>query len=105
MDLDRFEFVLLRRPKQIPDMPSDQVEELQTRHLVHLKAMKDSGQMLFAGPLDEQPDDSWRGLCVYHTGSLEATRRLAQSDPSVVAGRLEVDVMYFYCPKGQIPST
>jgi hypothetical protein len=33
---------------------------------------------------------------------LERTRELAAADPAVVAGRLEVDVMYFYCPKGSL---
>jgi hypothetical protein len=33
---------------------------------------------------------------------LERTRYLATSDPAVVAGRIDVDVMYFYCPSGQL---
>jgi hypothetical protein len=55
-----------------------------------------------AGPFDEQSDTALRGMALYQTGSLERTRSLASSDPSVIAGRLEVDVMYFYCPKGQL---
>ena len=51
-------------------------------------------------PFDEQSDVSLRGFSLYQTGSLEETRRIASSDPSVVAGRLEIDVMNFYCPKG-----
>ncbi|MGD0851941.1 MAG: hypothetical protein ABSA07_01120 [Acidimicrobiales bacterium] len=41
-------------------------------------------------------------MTIYQTGSLERTRELATSDPAVVAGRLEVDVMYFYCPRRSI---
>jgi uncharacterized protein YciI len=58
--------------------------------------------MRVGGPFDEQRDASLRGLSIYQTGSLETTRVLASSDPSVVAGRLEIDVMYFYCPKGSL---
>lgn len=33
----------------------------------------------------------------YRTGSLEEARRLAEGDPAVRAGRLEVDVIRSYC--------
>jgi hypothetical protein len=58
--------------------------------------------MRVGGPFDGQPDKSLRGISIYQTGSLERTRALASSDPSVIAGRLEIDVMYFYCPKGSL---
>jgi hypothetical protein len=52
--------------------------------------------MRVAGLIDEQQDKPLRGLCLYKAGSLERARELASGDPSVVAGRLELDVMYFY---------
>jgi hypothetical protein len=35
-----------------------------------------------------------------YTTSLEEARELASQDPSVVAGRLEVDVFIWWTPKG-----
>ena len=102
MELDRFELVLLKRPERPTEMTEEEIDRLQELHLAHLDSLTQSGVILVAGPFDEQSDVALRGMCICQTGSLERTRELANSDPSVVAGRLEVDVMYFYCPKGQL---
>ena len=101
-ELDRYELVLLKRPSSSPSFSDDELEQLQMRHMEHLLEHTRLGNIRVAGPVDEQQDESFRGLCFYQTGSLARARELATSDPSVVAGRLEVEVMYFYCPKGSI---
>lgn len=83
-------------------MSEEESDRLQELHLAHLGVLTKTGDILVAGPFDEQNDLTLRGMCIYHTGSLERTRNLATSDPAVVAGRIEVDVMYFYCPRGQL---
>jgi uncharacterized protein YciI len=100
--MERFEFVLLRRPAGRAEIPDEEAERLQDLHTGHLAAMRAAGHLRLAGPFDEQRDESLRGLCVYQTGSIGRTRELAESDPAVVAGRMEVDVMYFYCMKGEL---
>ena len=102
IELDRFEVVLLKRPADGPEFSDEELDRLQDLHLAHLRAQTLSGAMRVGGPFHEQPDESLRGISIYQTGSLEQTRALASSDPSVVAGRLEIDVMYFYCPKGSL---
>jgi uncharacterized protein YciI len=102
IELDRFELVLLRWPENRAIVSDEEADRIQNLHLAHLDALAKSGDILAAGPFDEQPDVTLRGMCIYRTGSLERTRSLATADPAVVAGRLEVDVMYFYCPKGQL---
>jgi uncharacterized protein YciI len=99
---DRFELVLLKRPADAPPLPEHELEQLQERHLAHLSRMRDEGHLVVAGPFDEQPDPTLRGLCLYQTGSVVRTAALAAQDPSVVAGRLECEVMAFYCQKGAI---
>lgn len=101
-ELDRFELVFLRRPAVRPSITEAEEERLQGLHLAHLRAMHDQGHMKVAGPVTEQPDPSLRGLSIYTTGSIERARELAESDPAVRAGRLEVDVMNFFCPRGQL---
>jgi uncharacterized protein YciI len=101
-ELDRFELVLLKRPASSPTMPDDEIDRLQELHLAHLTHQAALGAIRVAGPFDGQSDQSLRGMALYQTGSLDQTRSIATSDPAVVAGRLEVDVMYFYCPKGQL---
>jgi uncharacterized protein YciI len=97
---DRFEFVLLKRATNGPAHSEEELERLQELHIAYLKTRTDAGMIRVAGPFDEQVDESLRGLCIYQTGSLERTRAIASLDPSVVAGRLDIDVMYFYCPRG-----
>jgi uncharacterized protein YciI len=99
-EFDRFEFVLLKWPANVPEFSEEELERLQELHLAHLEAQMRAGTIRVAGPFDEQRDASLRGFSLYQTGSLEQARIIAASDPSVVAGRLDIDVMYFYCPKG-----
>jgi hypothetical protein len=57
--------------------------------------MQARGHLLLAGPFSDQPDASLRGFCLYRTDA-EKTRLLAESDPSVQAGRMAVDVMTWW---------
>jgi uncharacterized protein YciI len=98
-ELERFELVLLKRPKDPAELPDAEIERIQSLHLVHLSAMAAAGHLVVAGPFDQQPDESLRGMCLYQTGSIDRARALAEDDPAVRARRLEVDVMYFYCEK------
>jgi uncharacterized protein len=102
IELDRYELVLLKRPLERGTISDEETDRLQQLHLAHLHALTKSGDIRVAGPFDEQPDESLRGMAIYQTGSIERTRELATSDPAIVAGRIEVDVMYFYCPKGSL---
>jgi uncharacterized protein YciI len=102
-EFDVYELVILRRPDDAPPLDDEAAELLQRQHLGHFASMKEAGYMRVAGPLDNQPDESWRGICLYQVGSLEEARRLAQSDPAVRAGRFSIDVMNWYTAKGALP--
>jgi len=101
VELERTTFVLLRRPPDAPAFSDDELAALQAAHLAHLAAMKEAGHMLVAGPFADQPDESWRGICLYRTG-LDETRALAESDPMVRAGRLAVDVFTWVTQRGAL---
>ncbi len=100
VDLEAFELVLLRRPASAPDYPEAELDRIQREHLAHHDRLRDSGQIATNGPVVEQPDESLRGLTFYRTGSIERSRQLAEADPAVVAGRLVVEIMTWYCPPG-----
>jgi uncharacterized protein YciI len=104
-EFDTYQFVLLRRPKGASQLEEAEAEELQSLHLGHLVAMKEAGLLRAAGPLREQPDQDWRGICIYQVATVEEARRLAELDPSVRAGQLAVDVMIWLTPKGSLLST
>jgi uncharacterized protein YciI len=92
----------LRRPEVRPEIDDDTAERLQSQHLGHFATMKEAGHMKVAGPLRDQPDDSWRGISLYQVGSLEEARRLAELDPALRAGQFSVDVMSWYTAKGAL---
>ena len=100
MDLEAFELVLLRRPAGAPDYPDEELERIQREHLAYHAGLREAGRVVTNGPVDGQRDPSLRGLAFYRTGSLERSRRLAEDDPAVRAGRLAVEIMTWYCPPG-----
>ena len=101
MELESYGFVLLRRGPRASEFSEEELDRLQEQHLAHLAAMHEQGHMLLAGPFSDQADESLRGFCLYKTG-LEETRRLAESDPSVQAGRMAVDVMTWWTGLGAL---
>ncbi len=100
-ELERFSFVLLRRDRRAHEFSDEELERLQEAHLAHLGEMGARGVMTVAGPFSEQPDKTWRGFCLY-TAELEEARRLAESDPSVRAGRMAVEVFNWWTPRGAL---
>jgi uncharacterized protein len=100
-ELEGYSLVLLRRGPKAAELSEEELDRLQEAHLAHLQEMRERGAMVAAGPFREQEDESFRGLCLYVVG-LEETRKLAESDPSVRAGRMEIDVMTWLTPKGEL---
>jgi len=102
MELESYSFVLLKRGPRASEFSDQELDRLQAQHLAHLAAMHEQGHMLLAGPFSDQADETLRGFCLYGT-SVDETRRLAESDPSVQAGRMAVDVMGWWTKRGSLP--
>ena len=102
MEMDRFSLVLLCRPSNAPELPEAELDTLQERHVTFMTQMRERGVMVASGPFDDQPDPSWRGMCLYRT-NIHETRRLAAEDPAVKAGRLAFDVITWCVPAGLLP--
>ena len=104
MELKRYTFVLLRRPPNAPDYPEERLDQIQEQHLAHLGQLRERGVLLLSGPFGDQPDESWRGLCVLTT-SIDESRELMSQDPAVLAGRLVPDVLSWWTPRGSLPAS
>jgi uncharacterized protein len=98
--LEAFELVLLLRPDAPRAYDTAALERIQGEHLAYLESLRAAGQVVTNGPVLDQPDESLRGLTFFRTGSLEESRRLAEQDPAVIAGRLRVEVMTWLCRPG-----
>lgn len=97
-NMERYTLVILKRPASGGPKVADP-EALQRQHIGHLQAMARTGKLVVAGPFDDQSDPRMRGLCLYRA-PLEEARRLAQEDPAVKAGRLEVEALSWWVEKG-----
>ena len=101
MDLVSYTFVLLRRGPRAFDYDEETLSHLQAAHLSFLDDMRRRGNLLVAGPFEDQKDETLRGFCIYRTG-LDETRALVQDDPSVQAGRMAADVMAWLTHRGHV---
>lgn len=92
---DVYRLVLLRRSAGAPEMPDDELNALQARHLAYRAELRRQGVLVVNGPLAEQSDQSMRGLSIFACDLAEAAR-LSDGDPSVQAGRLAYDLMEWW---------
>jgi uncharacterized protein YciI len=98
---DVYTVVVLRRPADAPQLPDEELDALQARHLAYRAELGRRGLLVANGPFDEQSDPSYRGMSVFACDPAEAAR-LSDADPSVVAGRLAYDVMEWWVRAGAL---
>jgi len=100
MELEQFQLILLRRPADPPEFSDEEGERLQRAHRGFYQSLREAGQVVTNGPVIDQPDEALRGIAIFAAGSADRAREIAQADPAVVAGRLEVEAMTWWCPPG-----
>jgi uncharacterized protein YciI len=98
---DVYTLVLLRRPPDAPDLPEEELDALQARHLAYRAQLKRDGVLVANGPLGEQSDSALRGLSIFAC-DLDEARRLSDGDPSVQVGRLTYDVFEWWVAAGTL---
>lgn len=98
---DVYTLVLLRRPRDAPDMTEEELDALQARHLAYRAQLKRDGLVVANGPLGEQSDPTQRGLSIFAC-DLDEARRLTDGDPSVRSGRLAYDVFEWWVAAGTL---
>lgn len=100
MDLSEYQLVLLRSPARAPSYDEPERDRIQREHLAFYEALRADGRVVTNGPMREQADQTLRGLAIFTLGSLAGARELAETDPAVVAGVLEVEAMTWWCRPG-----
>ena len=98
---DVYTVVVLRRPAEAPDLPAEELDQLQSRHLAYRAELGRQGLLVVNGPFAEQSDPSYRGMSIFACDPANAAR-LSDGDPSVVAGRLSYDVMEWWVAAGSL---
>ncbi len=85
-DMELLYLGLLRRGETWTPEVTPAVESLQEAHLANIERMRQSGELLVAGPFGD--DGDLRGVYIFRVASMEEAIALTDTDPAVQAGRL-----------------
>lgn len=75
-----------------------ETDSLQALHMAHLGKMYDQGYADISGPFGD--DGDIRGITIYNTPTLKLADSLANMDPMVKAGRLQIEIHPWWAAKG-----
>ena len=80
------------------DQPKEVADSLQNLHLEHLGRMYELGYADISGPFGD--DGEIRGITIYNTPTQHMADSLANLDPMVQAGRLQIEIHPWWAAKG-----
>ncbi len=76
------------------DQDSVTAANLQRAHLDNIQRLADEGKLVLAGPFMD--DGEIRGIYIFNVTSLDEARKLTETDPAIIAGRLEMELRPWY---------
>lgn len=91
--MKKYVFAFLKAgPTKIED-PAKR-KDLQVAHLKNIQRLAGEGKLVVAGPfLDNQPI---RGIYIFNVTTVEEAKKLVETDPSIQAGTLEMELHPWY---------
>lgn len=72
----------------------DESNRLQMEHLKNIQRLADEGKLVLAGPFFAEGD--LRGIYVFNVTSVEEAKSLTETDPAIIAGVLEMELIPWY---------
>lgn len=69
-------------------------KELQTAHLKNIQRLAAEGKLVLAGPFMDKQDI--RGIYIFNVTTVEEAAKLTETDPSIQAGTLEMELHPWY---------
>ena len=91
-------FIAFLKRGPIRSQNEEESELIQKAHLAHLSKMYELGYADISGPFGD--NGNIRGITIYNVPTLKMADSLANSDPAVKAGRLEIEVHPWWAAKG-----
>lgn len=91
-------FIAFLKTGPIRGQNEEEAAELQKGHMAHLTKMYELGYADISGPFGD--DGDIRGVTIYNVPTLKMADSLANSDPMVKAGRLEIEIHPWWAGKG-----
>jgi len=91
-------FIAFLKKGPIRGQNEEETVDLQNAHLAHLGKMYELGYADISGPFGD--DGDIRGITIYNVPTLKMADSLANADPMVKAGRLEIEIHPWWAAKG-----
>lgn len=91
-------FIAFLKRGPIRGQNEEEAAELQEAHLAHLGKMYELGYADISGPFAD--DGNIRGITIYNVPTQKMADSLANADPMVQAGRLEIEIHPWWAAKG-----
>ncbi|MDA8685992.1 hypothetical protein N9L94_03130 [Robiginitalea sp.] len=91
-------FIAFLKSGKIRSQNQQEADSLQALHMAHLQRMYDLGYADISGPFGD--NGNIRGITIYNVPTLSMADSLANLDPSVRAGRLEIEIHPWWAAKG-----
>jgi len=91
-------FIAFLKRGSITSQNKEETDSLQALHMAHLASMYEQGFADISGPFGD--DGDIRGITIYNVPTQEMADSLANSDPMVKAGRLQIEIHPWWAAKG-----
>lgn len=91
-------FIAFLKRGLVRNQNEEEANRLQNEHLAHLGKMYELGYADISGPFGD--DGDIRGITIYNVPTLKMADSLANSDPMVKAGRLQIEIHPWWAAKG-----
>ncbi|MDT0557955.1 hypothetical protein RM697_04820 [Ichthyenterobacterium sp. W332] len=91
-------YIAFLKTGPIRNQNEEEAAQLQEEHLEHLGKMYELGYADISGPFDDEGDI--RGITIYNVPTQHMADSLANSDPAVKAGRLQIEIHPWWAAKG-----
>lgn len=95
--MQKYFLVLLKKGKN-RNHSKEEATELQKQHMAHISWLDKTGKISLAGPSENH--ETVAGFLLFNTETIKEADSLANLDPAVKAGRLEVEVLPWWAAKG-----
>ena len=95
--MQQYFIAFLKRGKN-RSQTKEEADSLQTLHMAHLGRMYEEGYADISGPFGD--DGDIRGITIYNVPTQQMADSLANMDPMVKAGRLQIEIHPWWAAKG-----
>ncbi|MCS5491803.1 YciI family protein [Algoriphagus limi] len=92
--MKKYVIAFLYRGERVNEYSAEERAKLQQGHLANINKLAEEGKMVLAGPFFGNED--LRGLFFFNVESLEEAQKLTESDPSIQAGVLKMELKEWY---------